>query len=278
MAMSPRLLRPVATGFHPEANAWRTAVVANGGSVSASTMRSVSQFCADIDAAGLRDRFYRLNLFAGTGLDAALVPLYRGPTFGGTAYGSATDTNIGPFVSGDYSEATGIQGNGSSKCLNTGFNLTELPSVATGHLSAYKGAGAVASAKTPIGVRSAAATDVYRYTNNASNEFALWGEGTSASVAVNTSALYAIISRTSSTNLVLYRNGVSAATSSTSTTPSAANLTNRLIFVCAEGGGTNGIGFWDHVVFAYSIGLALDATQAANLNTAMQAFHAAMGR
>ena len=42
MPMSPRLLRPLASGVHPEANAWRTAVVANGGSVSASTRRSCS--------------------------------------------------------------------------------------------------------------------------------------------------------------------------------------------------------------------------------------------
>jgi len=120
MAMSPRLLRPIASGVHPEAAAWRSAVVANGGSVSASTVKAVSTFCAAIDAASIRDRFYRLNLFAGTGLNAALVPLYRGPSRTGTQYGNTTDTN-GNFVSGDYSLATGLQGNGSTKYINTTF-------------------------------------------------------------------------------------------------------------------------------------------------------------
>jgi len=126
MPMNPRLLRPIASGVHPEANAWRTAVVANGGSVSASTLKAVGKFCADIDKAGLRDRFYRLNLFCGSNLNAVLVPLYRGPSRTGTQYGNTTDTNNGPFVSGDYSESSGLKGNGSSKYLETGVAMTFL--------------------------------------------------------------------------------------------------------------------------------------------------------
>lgn len=72
MPMSPRLLRPRAGGgFHPEAQDWRNRVITNGGTVSGSTLTAVSNFCRSIDAAGLRDRFYRLNLFCGTGLSAA---------------------------------------------------------------------------------------------------------------------------------------------------------------------------------------------------------------
>lgn len=126
MPMNARLLRPLASGVHPEAAAWRSAVVANGGSVSASTMKAVSKFCADIDKAGLRDRFYRLNLFCGSNLNAVLVPLYRGPSRTGTQYGNATDTNNGPFVSGDYAENSGLKGNGSSKYLETGVAMTFL--------------------------------------------------------------------------------------------------------------------------------------------------------
>jgi len=126
MPMSPRLLRPIASGVHPEAAAWRSAVVANGGSVSASTLKAVGKFCADIDKAGLRDRFYRLNLFCGSNLNAVLVPLYRGPSRTGTQYGNTTDTNNGPFVSGDYSESSGLKGNASSKYLETGVAMTFL--------------------------------------------------------------------------------------------------------------------------------------------------------
>jgi hypothetical protein len=95
-------------------------VVANGGSVSASTMKAVSKFCADIDAAGIRDRFYRVSLMAGSNLNAALVPLYRGQSRTGTQYGNTTDTNDN-FVSGDYAENSGLDGNGSNKRLGTGL-------------------------------------------------------------------------------------------------------------------------------------------------------------
>lgn len=144
MPMNARLLRPIASGVHPEANAWRTAVVANGGSVSASTMKAVSTFCADIDKAGIRDRFYRLNLFAGTGLSACLVPLYRGQSRTGTQYGNTTDTNTGPFVSGDYAEtgaSGGLKGNGSTKYLDTGLAGTTF-SAGDRHCSAYWNANA----------------------------------------------------------------------------------------------------------------------------------------
>jgi hypothetical protein len=126
MPMNPRLLRPIASGVHPEAAAWRSAVVANGGSVSASTVRAVSKFCADIDKAGIRDRFYRLNLFCGNDLNAVLVPLYRGPSRTGTQLGNATDINQGTFVGSDYVENSGLKGNGSSKYLETGVAMTFL--------------------------------------------------------------------------------------------------------------------------------------------------------
>jgi hypothetical protein len=124
MAMNPKLLRPRST-IHPEAAAWATRVVANGGSVSGTTLSAVSKFCASISAAGIRDRFFRLNLFCGNSLSAALVPVFRGQSLGGTQYGNTTDTNNGPFVGGDYTEtgaSGGLNANGTTKYLATGFN------------------------------------------------------------------------------------------------------------------------------------------------------------
>jgi hypothetical protein len=120
-----------------DAQDWVNRVYANGGTVSTSTATAVNSFCNDIDAAGIRDRFYRLNLFAGTGLNAALVPVYRGDSLGGTQYGNTTDTNVGLFVSGDYAETVGLTGNGTSKYLNTGFNVDQLPGAANCHIASY---------------------------------------------------------------------------------------------------------------------------------------------
>jgi hypothetical protein len=60
-----------------DAQSWINRVYGNGGTVSNSTAAAVNAFCDAIDAAGIRDRFYRLNLFCGTGLPACLVPLYQ---------------------------------------------------------------------------------------------------------------------------------------------------------------------------------------------------------
>ena len=111
--------------FHPEATAWRKAVIANSGTVSATTMRAVSNFCTAISAAGIRSKFLRLSLMCGNNVAAACVPLYRGASATGTQYGSTVDTNNGPFVAEDYSLSTGLD-NGNAKYLDTGLKLGTL--------------------------------------------------------------------------------------------------------------------------------------------------------
>jgi hypothetical protein len=67
------------TVSNADAQDWINRVYANGGTVSASTAAAVNTLCDSLDAASLRDRFYRLNLFCGSNLNAALVPLYLTP-------------------------------------------------------------------------------------------------------------------------------------------------------------------------------------------------------
>lgn len=116
------------TNIHREARDWNNRVITNGGSVSGSTLKAVSNFCYSIDAAGIRDKFLRLNLFCGKDLNACLTPLYRGPSFSGTQYGNAKETNNGPFVSGDYTEtgsSAGLNGKNYPACyLDTGLDYT----------------------------------------------------------------------------------------------------------------------------------------------------------
>lgn len=125
MPMSPRLLRPRQT-IHPEAADWANRVRTNGGSVSGTTLSAVDRFVKAIHAAGIRDRFYRLNLFCGTSdasLNAVRTPLYRGQSLAGTQYGNTIDTNNN-FVASDYAENNGLLGNGTTKHLATGLAQT----------------------------------------------------------------------------------------------------------------------------------------------------------
>lgn len=128
--------------LHPEAIAWAKAATTNGGTFTTRTLRAVSTFAADVDRAGIRDRFLRLNLVCGTNLAAARTPLYRGESRTATQYGNAADVNNGPFVSGDYSEANGIAGDGNSKYFDTTLTIGTLKTFGASyenvHVSVYK--------------------------------------------------------------------------------------------------------------------------------------------
>ena len=285
MAMSPRLLRPIASGVHPDANAWRTAVVANGGTTpSATTMNAVSKFCKDIDAAGIRSKFRRLNLFCGTS-DASLVavrtPLYRGESRTGTQYGSSLDTNVN-FVEGDYTEtgaSGGLLGNGTSKYLNTGFNVDQLPGAANCHIASYiRGTQDIASARTLVGVLFNGVTDRYRlfltasganYTVNGD-----LGKVSSATVGarLNTNGGLLLVSRTSTTSNTLYDDAVSVATNTTLT----AEVTGASpFFVFARNGPVE---YYNGRMAGYSIGAGLSDAEATSYYNAMNTFQTALSR
>jgi hypothetical protein len=289
MPMNPRLLRPTSTSGHPEANAWRTAVVANGGSVSVTTGKAVSDFCASIDAAGIRDRFFRLNLFAGTGLNACLVPLYRGQSRTGTQWGNALDGNNGPFVSSDYVE-TGTGGglatgaSNTTKFLATGlspfaasipFNNTHISYYARAAVASNGNvAGATANNRTwqayPFGALS---TFVYRSGGNTNS-------GIESQALSGTNRSGHLVAVRNSSTAVLFRNGSDLGLTATVTDTSAFDADPGGLYIYGRnlnlGASLNQQ--LSATLQGYSLGLAMDTTQAAAFYTAMQAFQTALGR
>jgi hypothetical protein len=284
MPMNARLLRPTASGIHPDAMEWRTRVLANGGTVDGVTMSAVSQFCRRIDAGGLRDRFYRLNLFCGDGLPAALVPLYRAESRTATARGNATDTNNGPFVSDDYNNtgsSSGLKGNGTSKFLNTGILANSLTANNT-HL----GFGLRATQTGSAAFRALAGAF-----NNSTNSFEV-------SVRRNDAVRGCIFTRfgtagdtfgeqvqTSSLAVgdivaawpTFYRNGSASGTGATSSQnyPSAHAVH---IFALNNGGTSSTINYTDARMNWYSIGLTMTAAQVLSFYNAIAAFNTALSR
>ena len=275
MPMNNRLLRPRQT-VHPEAADWANRVRANGGSVSGATLNAVSKFCALIASAGIRDRFYRLNLFCGTGLSACLVPLYRGPSLGGTQFGGATDTNNGPFVTGDYAEtgaSGGLVGNGSSKYLQTNFAMNSLPSTTDGHAAVYDMTRSASTAfRGLVGVNQDAATGFGVAADNTT--YGIWGNFAFASN--NTNGLL-LGSRTSSSLLTTYVNTTAIVTNVNTVTPTA---TSRTAVVFARTAIFNGaISFYaPDRLGGYSIGLGMSAAQVSAYYAAMQVFQTALSR
>jgi hypothetical protein len=265
---------------NPEAQDWISKTYANGGTVSASTAAAVSAFCDAIDAASIRDRFFRLNLFCGTELNAALVPLYRGPSRTGTQYGNTTDTNNGPFVSGDYAEtgaSGGLTSNGTSKYLNTGLKADALGQTDR-HLSM-------------VGVTTAATTSKYflGMDNFGGSGNAFWGIMTGSVTASQfmVRAQSAAANSTSFTasgtpHIVLSGNGSAAAYAngaSAVTGPAGAFTAPNLdVFVFALNRNATSIDYTAARLTAYSVGASMTAQQVADYYTAISAFQTSLSR
>ena len=288
MPMSARLLRPRSTGFHPEAQDWRNRVIANGGTVSGSTLTAVSNFCRSIDAAsGLRAAILRANLFCGNDLNACLVPLYRAASRTASVLGNTTDTNFN-FVSGDFQETGsggGLVGNGSSKYLDTGLAPSVLSSLTSVHLS-YSGTSLETSgdriAIGAYGGTGAAAPDLYSadvYAGYLSARAVRLGNagsvGATTIATPGTTESHFIGTRTAAAASAIYRGGTLATSSTTSASPTS---TTRPFFVFALNQSPSPAAYTAARMRMYSIGNGLTAAQALAFSNAVIALNTALGR
>ncbi len=271
--------------LHPEAVAWRDAVVDNGGSVSGATLAAVSDFCTAIDAAGIRDRFYRLNLFCGNS-DASLVaprvPLYRGPSLAGTQYGNALDTNNN-FVQGDYAEtgvSGGLLGNGSSKYLATGLASDSLPSILSAHMAVYMRSNTI-SATTGLIAADDGTDRLAFFTRPTQTLRGTWAEITN-SLANNeqsfapafATGLYTF-TRTAADESVIYQDATAKNTNAVSVSPAAIATPWHVFASNVNGVPSN---FSTTRLAGYSIGTGMSSADMTAYNTAMTAFQAALTR
>jgi hypothetical protein len=273
--------------LHLEAEVWVGRVIGNGGSVSATTAQAVSDFCTAIDAAGIRDRFYRLNLFCGNNLPAALVPLYRGQSVSGTQFGNTTDFNNGPFVSGDYAETgstAGLKSDGSTKYLNTGFKAPAASLSATGfHLSCYvQGVEAGGSSRIFIGnatnrVGINLTTAIGWVTSGAVSSGVI--ADTSFPDGGSTDRQGLLLAATNGSRESTYYNDATPVVSQTSTQVDFETGTGDEFTIAARNFvGAIQLYSLNKRFRAYSLGAGMSASQVAAFNTAMQAFQAALGR
>lgn len=293
MAMSPKLLRPRAGGLHPEAADWRSRVVANGGSASGSTLKAVDTFCKAIDSAGLRDRFYRLNLFAGTGLEACLVPLYRGQSRTGTQFGNTTDTNSN-FVSGDYAEtgASGGLGTGAgnaTKSLDTGFVPFNAGMLHTdSHMSFYSVNGNTSTGSVMAAANAVTSTQHWQwFLNGTSGAIPVFyrsgGPSNSGVEGANVSSRAGhLIAQRSGASAAIYRQGVNTGVATNTTNavswatgvPPAIRVFARRFFTPNETTDQ----FISTTLQSYSLGLAFTDAQALAYHNALQSFQTALAR
>lgn len=130
---------PVET-LHPETIVWRDRAIAAGGTFNADSILTADTLIRAVNATSWNDKLIYLVPFLGGDLITARVPLRDRKAVG-------ISTNLG-FVDADYSEGTGLQGNGVDKALDIiltpaqvgqtiGFGWWETNPTATIGLDAY---------------------------------------------------------------------------------------------------------------------------------------------
>jgi hypothetical protein len=220
-----------------------------------------------------------MGIFAGDNLNAALVPLYRSTSLGGTQYGNATDTNVGPFVSGDYSEATGLSGGSASsnKYLNTGLSPDDIGAL-TQHFSYYHIEDSPLTNQRPIGVFSAG-NNLFLSRFSGSPVVLNSVIGGTIQVAASTGlAGLNLIDRSSDTSLKLYIQGAQISTSTVSVAGSALPTIDYFVFNNNANGAPTAGQYWPSALRAYSFGLSIGDSGASSYSTAMTALQTALGR
>jgi len=290
MAMNPRLLRPAAS-LHPEAAVWRNRVIANGGTASVGTLFAVSRFCRRIDAEpGLRAAILRLNLFCGNSdndLRAVRTPLYLSGSFGGSTIGNSIDINNN-FLPQDYQETGsggGLEGDGSTKFLSTGFLQNSFASVNSRHLSASAtslettgNTMLLGSYVFPGGEGLSTLVTLDAATENSNRGFRS-GTGTGSSSVFahsgGTAESHMIGTRTASNLATTYRAGLLAVSNAN---PATLTTISREIPVFAAINGSTAANFTAARIRMYSIGNGLTAAQALAFSNAVIAFNTALGR
>ena len=169
---------PMDVAFHLDAVDWQQRAVANGGSVSARTLRAVSDLCHAINRGGLRTKFYRMNWFVGDNIAAAMTPLFLGPSLLGRVSTPRYDTSVN-FVSADFSEALGFQTNGSGKRVVSMPTLSNgVANIANGHMTTHITSYTSGSGYAYALPSGGSSLDQTFISNGTSQSRQCWGNGT----------------------------------------------------------------------------------------------------
>jgi hypothetical protein len=253
------------TRFEPEALEYQARIVAAGGTIAGASLKAVSNFIAAAKAASIWSKLVDVGPFAGNQLAAALVKLKH---LNGVQ-SSLTNQN---FVGGDYTEATGLTGNGTTKYLRTGANLEDHVDAAFGTLAVYTRAVAPAADKRVLGTGE---THLGTFVEAPTLEFQ-WGAGSAPVDATGGAAgFYAGVVQTPEQKQRIYHNANLVATSA----GNAGLSGDGEVYVFAD---HDGLGVarkhWSGAVSFYAIAQWLTAAEVAALFGAVRTLQVALGR
>lgn len=138
--------------YHTETLAYKAGILAGGGTISDRSLQHVDKFVRDCKETGVWSKLIEIMPLAGNELAAAKVKL---------KYQTAQNITFVNFVGADYTEATGLTGDGSLKYANLGY-AANLLSTSSAHLSFYQRTdNAQTGNRSCVGVLNAGATNAW---------------------------------------------------------------------------------------------------------------------
>ncbi len=192
---------PPANTYDFETKAWRDTVRTNSSDVSSSSYRIATTLMLNFKRFGVRQCLSYCLPYQGNALAAVRMPLIH------DINGSSNAITAVAFVAGDYTEATGLTGDGSTKYLQSGFGMDVIgmPS----HMSVYVRSVPTANNHILIGVNSSPNGNCFIYYNPANTS--IYGDMCDASADCITSDVNGIglymHTRTTTNNANMYKNG-----------------------------------------------------------------------
>lgn len=109
--------------LHAETIAWRDYAISFGGTFLSTSIIRANNLIVALNATAYNSKILYMLPFLGGNLATARVPLRRLGGLGGSGAAIATNNN---FVEADFSEATGLQANGTTKYLDTAITTNML--------------------------------------------------------------------------------------------------------------------------------------------------------
>ena len=274
-----RFSMPYGRQMHQEAQNWYARLLAARTTASEPTMAAVDEFCRSVDNAGLRNCLYRVNLFCGANLTAALIPLFTNLSPSLPALGNATDVNQN-FVSANFVEygtgtGGGITSDGSAKRLNTGLSPSLMQMSQQGHLSVYHTVAPTVdtTGRRVIGTFGATGSDWVLMDGRSSGIQGTWGSSTPISVGSGANAAgHWLVTRRSTQQVALSVNGAVVASSNTQVVPTAAKTPIQVFAT------ENQPDWFVTTLGMYSIGTGMSVQQAVSFYAIVKQFMLRMKR
>lgn len=179
---------------------WSQAVVAAGGGFTPNSLTIACRLTQVLQTKSYYGKIRYLLPLLGIGINAARVPLID-------AVGAGTATNVN-FVNGDFSQSTGLQGDGSTKRFDLGFTGAALGAAGNGAVGYWSLAmGTVGD--WVIGERN---TDLFGiYLNSALAEGFYWGSGGSIDTTDGSSTNGHYYGQRTPANIRLFKSGAQVA-------------------------------------------------------------------